>query len=774
MLKVFFRFSRPCRSINLRRRTIGLGFFIFAAHRAWAGQDFQISILHTNDLHSHFKAELDEANLGGLARLKTQVDRLKNDPAWRGRSVLVDAGDWSEGQIYYTLDGGASTLELMDDIGYSATILGNHDWLNGPDLFLNAAALYRNMRSLLHPSQSATSGHGIDLVATNVDVTPYENKSLWNDQVAEVSIQNLGGVRVAFVGILTIGHEYDDFLKPVLITDAVQTLAKKVKELKRSSAGQRARADLVVALSHNAIADNLDFLEKVPGLDFIVGAHDHVKLMEPKYAQRAGTPGFVVETGCWGRFLGQVVLNTHRDDQGKLTWSLAKYQLHQLDSTVPENPTIKAKVEALDRKIIQSSGETFFTKSVIRNELHLDRNGLENRMLNFATQAYLFEMNQVQFPQAPIDFAWDQTNFVYGPLFPGELHPVDFFNADPGVFSPITEKTWTLKTLKMRGSELLILLELAYGSESALKQNFFSTAGLRLVYDPILLTDSQRKAIQLNPELEEEPPSVHRFFANSKNEIVEHLRQRNYGSLFGKKLVRDIYIQDQPLVRSKMYSIVLSQGVMDSIDFVNHIANEETTGFWNTLANLGQDMIEVFTGGKLINYVELADTGVQGYEAIQDYAIHLGQWGFTLNQATVPLNAHARSAQPDLGVDTDSIEWIPSAKFKENHRATLEVTVKNYGESPSEPGAMLHLYGNEWGSDQTQPVKEHLFVNSDFPIPPIPGVGADGVIHQKVFEVINAWIPGSNHLYPIFARIKNSKGEVNLTNDRAVRFFKED
>ncbi len=39
-------------------------------------------------------------------------------------------------------------------------------------------------------------------------------------------------------------------------------------------------------------------------------------------------------------------------------------------------------------------------------------------------------------------------------------------------------------------------------------------------------------------------------------------------------------------------------------------------------------------------------------------------------------------------------------------------------------------------------------------------------------------MPGMKNTHPptlpSFARIKNSKGEVNLTNDRAVRFFKED
>src|SRR6476661_8352865 len=88
-----------------------------------AGNPVQISIFHTNDLHSRFRTEKGPLRLGGIARLKTKLDQLRKD---QPLSVLVDGGDWSEGTIYYTEGAGTSAIQMMDALGYDAAVIGNH------------------------------------------------------------------------------------------------------------------------------------------------------------------------------------------------------------------------------------------------------------------------------------------------------------------------------------------------------------------------------------------------------------------------------------------------------------------------------------------------------------------------------------------------------------------------------------------------------------------------------------------------------------------------
>src|SRR5436190_564040 len=90
-----------------------LGLFAIPAH---ADPDAAtVTILHTNDLHSHFRSEKGPLKMGGVARLKTAIDRAR---ARSAHSLLLDGGDWSEGSVYYAEGAGASTLSMMDSLGY--------------------------------------------------------------------------------------------------------------------------------------------------------------------------------------------------------------------------------------------------------------------------------------------------------------------------------------------------------------------------------------------------------------------------------------------------------------------------------------------------------------------------------------------------------------------------------------------------------------------------------------------------------------------------------
>src|SRR5687768_3705153 len=93
-----------------------------------------VTLLHTNDLHSHFRPGRGALKLGGVARLKTLIDQIREE---RPEALLVDAGDWSEGTIYYNLGTGLESLRMMEHLGYDIAVVGNHDWLNGPDTLLN-------------------------------------------------------------------------------------------------------------------------------------------------------------------------------------------------------------------------------------------------------------------------------------------------------------------------------------------------------------------------------------------------------------------------------------------------------------------------------------------------------------------------------------------------------------------------------------------------------------------------------------------------------------
>ncbi len=74
--------------------------------------DTVITIYHTNDMHGNVK---------DLANVKTLKDATKN-------SLLLDAGDCTQGSALATYTKGEAIVEVMNATSYDAIALGNHEF----------------------------------------------------------------------------------------------------------------------------------------------------------------------------------------------------------------------------------------------------------------------------------------------------------------------------------------------------------------------------------------------------------------------------------------------------------------------------------------------------------------------------------------------------------------------------------------------------------------------------------------------------------------------
>ena len=91
----------------------GLMTTAFAAEGELAGKTV---ILHTNDVH-------------GAVGLYAKVAALKKDYQAKGADViLVDAGDYIQGEPYVSDSQGKTAIELMNAAGYDVATFGNHEF----------------------------------------------------------------------------------------------------------------------------------------------------------------------------------------------------------------------------------------------------------------------------------------------------------------------------------------------------------------------------------------------------------------------------------------------------------------------------------------------------------------------------------------------------------------------------------------------------------------------------------------------------------------------
>ena len=111
---------------------------------ALAAQDIkELLILHTNDTHSRVEPiPITDPNpeFAGKAGFVRRVTLIKEIRKQDKDLLLFDCGDFSQGSPFYNMFGGEVEVKLMNEMGYDAGIIGNHEFDLGLD---NMARLFK-------------------------------------------------------------------------------------------------------------------------------------------------------------------------------------------------------------------------------------------------------------------------------------------------------------------------------------------------------------------------------------------------------------------------------------------------------------------------------------------------------------------------------------------------------------------------------------------------------------------------------------------------------
>ncbi|NCX77151.1 MAG: bifunctional metallophosphatase/5'-nucleotidase, partial [Proteobacteria bacterium] len=110
-----------------------LSFLFFLISLNINGGTKEITILYTNDLHSHLvphkESWMSEDRLvGGFANIATLV---KQEKAANPNTVYIDSGDYFSGPYVSTLTEGAAVIGSMNFLGLDAACIGNHEFDHG-------------------------------------------------------------------------------------------------------------------------------------------------------------------------------------------------------------------------------------------------------------------------------------------------------------------------------------------------------------------------------------------------------------------------------------------------------------------------------------------------------------------------------------------------------------------------------------------------------------------------------------------------------------------
>jgi 5'-nucleotidase / UDP-sugar diphosphatase len=310
----------------------------------------KITVLHTNDLHSHFQGFApesdytplttgDDKTIGGFSRIAAIISREKaTNPEG---TIVVDAGDCMMGTMFHTMElYSGFELRLMKKAGYDVMALGNHDFDLGP-------ARYARMVNI-----AASEGQIPELILSNAvtdptDVADDSFEELFDTRLLKkYTIVEREGIRIGLFSL--IGKDADEsapYAVPVTFASNIKTARHMVEKLKEQGCG------VIICLSHSGVTltkegkwdgEDVELARNVKGIDLIVSGHTHTLLEKPIMVE--GIP--IVQVEYAGKYVGEAEFSW---DGKKATFD--SYKLIPVNDNIAGDPEIQSLIDEQEKKV---------------------------------------------------------------------------------------------------------------------------------------------------------------------------------------------------------------------------------------------------------------------------------------------------------------------------------------------------------------------------------------------------------------------------------------
>ena len=392
--------------------------------------DGKTVILHSNDVH-------------GAIDLYAAMASLKADYETQGAEViLADAGDYSQGTVYVSVNKGADAVTMMNATGYDVATIGNHEFDYG------YAQLAENMKAAKFKVLCA-------------DVLGADGKTIFDAN----TIIEKGGVKIGFFGLET--PEAQTKANPKLIQGLQFLAGKDGKELYACAAAQVAAlkeqgADIIVCLAHLGVDESsepytsYDLAKNVKGIDFIIDGHSHTVMTAGPHKeaiQSTGTAfaniGVITIDNATKKIVGnelKAIWHTEENADGKSV-------------TVVDYKTRDEKVAAAAKAIIdpidKAYGEKFAVSKVELNGAKAPNGNRdsETNLGDLITDAMLWKIRSDATIKVPVENVVAITN---GGGIRATVKAGDVTKKDINTVLPFGN---TLSVVYVTGAELLEALE---------------------------------------------------------------------------------------------------------------------------------------------------------------------------------------------------------------------------------------------------------------------------------------------------------------------------
>jgi 5'-nucleotidase len=251
----------------------------------------------------------ETVSTGGIARIATMIRDVERENP--GTVAVVFSGDGLSDTYFHAFEGRA-IYGLMSEAGYELACFGNHEFDKGPEV------LARSLGS----SDFAWLCTDLAVAGTALD-----------GRCAPYVLEDYDGLTVGYFSLITEGLPYLSSPANVALSGTnIETAGRAVEHLRNEG------ADVIVALTHVGLDNDIELARSVTGIDIIFGGHSHSYVDEPV---RVGDT-FIVAGGYGGSHLMRIDLET--DAGGDVEESSVTYAMLPITGAVPEAEDVAARL----------------------------------------------------------------------------------------------------------------------------------------------------------------------------------------------------------------------------------------------------------------------------------------------------------------------------------------------------------------------------------------------------------------------------------------------
>lgn len=372
-----------------------------------------VVILHTNDVHG---------GIAGYAKLAAAKESYTASGAY---TLLVDAGDYIQGDPTVSASQGKTAIELMNSTGYDAATVGNHEFDYG----------YANLKTI-------SAQANFPILAANVQ---YNGATAFDSHTIFTSAN---GKKIGVFGLET--PETATKAHPAKIQGVTFVGGQDMMKLAQTEVDtlKAAGCDYVICLGHLGIDAestgnrSIDVLNAVTGIDVFIDGHSHSTLDQIKAATNGtGKVGKAYLTSTGTKLANVGVVDIAPD--GTITTSNVP-----LDTLTAENADTAAVIRRIQQQIDADYGAVFAQSEVqLNGEKAQVRTG-ETNLGDLITDAMLWQAGTLG---EKVDAAISNGGGIRASLSVGGLTKKDINTVLP--FGN------TLYLVKLTGAQLLEALE---------------------------------------------------------------------------------------------------------------------------------------------------------------------------------------------------------------------------------------------------------------------------------------------------------------------------